>query len=90
MFGLHFLFAVLCHFSDEVLNNSSERSEESVNVSKTILKHTSPDASFVSMTLSYGGWLMAIAIMLTFTDFSLCPTTRLPIVRMTSRSMEHL
>ncbi|MBP3552342.1 MAG: hypothetical protein J6K05_04115, partial [Bacteroidaceae bacterium] len=49
----------LCHFSDEVLNNSSERSEESVNVSKTILKHTSPDASFVSMTLSYGGWLMA-------------------------------
>ena len=61
MFGLHFLFAVLCHFSDEVLNNSSERSEESVNVSKTILKHTSPDASFVSMTLSYGGWLMAMA-----------------------------
>ena len=28
---------VLCHFSDEVLNNSSERSEESVNVSKTQL-----------------------------------------------------
>ena len=55
----NFPFPVLCHFSDEVLNNSSERSEESVNVSKTILKHTSPDASFVSMTLSYGGWFLA-------------------------------
>jgi len=29
----NFPFPVLCHFSDEVLNNSSERSEESVNVS---------------------------------------------------------
>ena len=35
IFDFNFPFPVLCHFSDEVLNNSSERSEESVNVSKT-------------------------------------------------------
>ena len=40
----------LCHFSDKVLNNSSERSEESVNISKMVMLTLSDSSLRLRMT----------------------------------------